>query len=75
VTAFAAIFDASTGELAFANAGHEPPFAARAGREAERIAPSGGPPLGALDASPIRRARRFAPGEWLCSSPTARTRR
>jgi serine phosphatase RsbU (regulator of sigma subunit) len=67
VTTFAATFDTATGELAYANAGHEPPFARAPGREPQRLGPSGGPPLGALDAFDYPTARhRFAPGEWLC---------
>jgi serine phosphatase RsbU (regulator of sigma subunit)/CHASE2 domain-containing sensor protein len=67
VTAFAAMFDTGTGEMRYANAGHEPPFARAAGSVPERLSSSGGPPLGALDAFTYPTAqRRFQPGEWLC---------
>ena len=67
VTAFAATFDASTGEAAFANAGHEPPFVRAPGAASERLSGPGGPPLGALDAFDYPTVRhRFVPGEWLC---------
>ena len=67
VTAFAASFDTATGELAWSNAGHEPPFARAPGREPQRLGPSGGPPLGALDEFDYPTERhRFAAGEWLC---------
>jgi len=67
VTAFLGIFDASTGELTFSNAGHEPPLLRAPGGKAERIAPSDGPPLGAVDefSYPTQR-HRFTPGEWIC---------
>jgi CHASE2 domain-containing sensor protein/serine phosphatase RsbU (regulator of sigma subunit) len=67
VTAFAAIFDVASGELAFANAGHEPPFVRAPGEAPARLGPSGGPPLGALDGFAYPSAiHRMVPGEWLC---------
>jgi len=67
VTAFAAILDARTGMLEFCNAGHEPPFARRAGGALERIEHRGGPPLCVIEnyAYPVER-RQVTPGEWLC---------
>ncbi len=67
VTAFAAIFDARTGVLAFSNAGHEPPFVRAPGRAPRRVVNSGGPPLGALDDFVFPTgAYALTPGEWLC---------
>jgi adenylate cyclase len=67
VTAFAGIFDAASGELAFSNAGHEPPFARAPGGVPKRVVDSGGPPLGALDGFEFPTSRyQFQPGEWLC---------
>ena len=66
VTAFAALFDAATGDLEFANAGHEPPFVRAPGSSPERLAPSGGPPLGAIEGFDYPTGfRRLADGEWL----------
>jgi serine phosphatase RsbU (regulator of sigma subunit) len=67
VTAFAGILDARTGTLEFCNAGHEPPFARRAGVALERIEHRGGPPLCVVEnyAYPVER-RAVAAGEWIC---------
>jgi adenylate cyclase len=67
VTAFAGILDARAGTLEFCNAGHEPPFARRAGGSLERIEHRGGPPLCVVEgyAYPTEH-REVAPGEWIC---------
>ena len=67
VTAFAGILDARAGTLEFCNAGHEPPFARRAGGALERIEHRGGPPLCVVEnyAYPVEH-RAVAPGEWIC---------
>jgi serine phosphatase RsbU (regulator of sigma subunit)/pSer/pThr/pTyr-binding forkhead associated (FHA) protein len=51
ITFFFAVFDAGTGELAFANAGHNPPVVVRANGEAELVE-GGGPVLGILPIAP-----------------------
>jgi sigma-B regulation protein RsbU (phosphoserine phosphatase) len=47
VTLFCAALDAASGELAWANAGHNPPMVVRAEGSAEQLE-GGGPPLGIL---------------------------
>ena len=67
VTVFAACLDASTGELACANAGHLPPFACAPGMAPERLAAPGGPALGVIDGFSYPTVhRRLVPGEWVC---------
>lgn len=51
ITFFFCVFDASTGELRFANAGHNPPIIVRATGEAEMLE-GGGPVLGILSIAP-----------------------
>ncbi len=67
VTAFAGRLQLTTGELEFANAGHEPPFGRSPKGAPERFPPSGGPPLCVMDRYlfPSGR-RRLSPGEWVC---------
>ena len=66
VTAFAAILDLETGELAFANAGHEPPFVRTPNGAPERITGAGGPPLCVVEDFAYAESRRaLSPGEWL----------
>lgn len=66
VTAFAASLDVQTGELEYANAGHEPPFAMARDGAIDRIGLSGGPPLCVIEefAYPTDR-RRLAAGELV----------
>jgi sigma-B regulation protein RsbU (phosphoserine phosphatase) len=47
ITFFFSVFDAATGDLAYANAGHNPPILVRASGEAEMLE-GGGPVLGIL---------------------------
>lgn len=49
VTAFAGVLDLRTGELAYANAGHERPWVARPGQPPLSLDGPGGPPLGIVD--------------------------
>jgi CHASE2 domain-containing sensor protein/serine phosphatase RsbU (regulator of sigma subunit) len=68
VTAFAAVLDLETGELAYCNAGHDNPYLFGAADAAvRRIADGDGPPLCAVDDFAYDGARRqLQPGEWLC---------
>jgi hypothetical protein len=50
ITFFFCVFDAATGELRFANAGHNPPMVVRASGETEMLE-GGGPVLGILPAA------------------------
>lgn len=66
VTAFAASLDVATGEVEFANAGHEPPFLRRADGTLERLGTSGGPPLCVTDGFDYPSDRRqLGAGELL----------
>jgi serine phosphatase RsbU (regulator of sigma subunit) len=49
VSVFAGILDLRTGELEYANAGHEPPLWLRPGQPPVRLSAGGGPPLCAVD--------------------------
>ena len=51
ITFFFSVFNAATGDLAYANAGHNPPILVRASGEAEMLA-GGGPVLGILPIAP-----------------------
>jgi serine phosphatase RsbU (regulator of sigma subunit)/pSer/pThr/pTyr-binding forkhead associated (FHA) protein len=51
ITFFFSVFDVSTGELTFANAGHNPPILVRADGRAEMVE-GGGPVLGILPIAP-----------------------
>ncbi len=51
ITFFFSILNVATGELAYANAGHNPPIIVRANGEAEML-PGGGPVLGILSIAP-----------------------
>src|SRR5262247_130183 len=68
VTMLTAILDASTGDLEYCIAGHEPPYLLpRAGRPLTRLTEGGGPPLCAVDGFPYTAAsRRLEPGDTLC---------
>jgi serine phosphatase RsbU (regulator of sigma subunit)/CHASE2 domain-containing sensor protein len=68
VTAFAAVLDLETGELAYCNAGHDNPYLYGAADAAvRRIADGDGPPLCAVDDFAYGGARRLLdPGDWLC---------
>jgi serine phosphatase RsbU (regulator of sigma subunit) len=56
ITFFFCVLDAGTGELAFANAGHNPPIVVRASGEAHMLE-GGGPVLGILPVAPYRQER------------------
>jgi serine phosphatase RsbU (regulator of sigma subunit) len=67
VTAFAGVFDARTGRLAFCNAGHEPPLACQPGGSPQRVRHSGGPPLCVIrDFTYLSSELMLEPGGWLC---------
>jgi sigma-B regulation protein RsbU (phosphoserine phosphatase) len=65
ITFFFCVLDGGSGELAFANAGHNPPIVMRASGDAESLE-GGGPPLGILRAAPYREMRALlGPGDVL----------
>lgn len=67
VTVFAGILDLRTGELWYANAGHEKPFVAAPGRAPRRLEGESGLPFGLVDDGEYPTARaRLAPDEFLC---------
>jgi len=66
VTAFAASLDVQTGEIEYANAGHEPPFMRAPHGAPERLGAPGGPPLCVVEnfRFPTDRAT-LRPGDWM----------
>lgn len=66
VTAFAASLDVQTGEIEYANAGHEPPFLRAPHGAPERMGAPGGPPLCVVEnyRFPTDRAT-LKPGDWM----------
>jgi len=68
VTMLTAILDASTGDLEYCIAGHEPPYLLpRGSRPLMRLTEGGGPPVCAVDGFPYTAAtRRLEPGDTLC---------
>jgi serine phosphatase RsbU (regulator of sigma subunit) len=67
VTAFAGVLDARSGNLAFCNAGHEPPVVCRPGGPPERVMDSGGPPLCVIHGYAYASGQvSLAPRGWLC---------
>ena len=65
ITFFFCVLDPSTGELRFANAGHNPPILVRASGEAEMLE-GGGPVLGILPIAPYREEKaQLGPGDLL----------
>jgi serine phosphatase RsbU (regulator of sigma subunit) len=65
ITFFFSVLDSSTGELRFANAGHNPPIIVRASGEAEMVE-GGGPVLGILPVAPYTERRAtLARGDML----------
>ncbi len=66
VTAFAASLDVQSGQIEFANAGHEPPFLRSVHGAPERMGTPGGPPLCVIDDYEYPSDRRqLSPGDWL----------
>jgi serine phosphatase RsbU (regulator of sigma subunit) len=66
VTAFAAAIDVQTGEIEFANAGHEPPFLRSLHGAPERLGVPGGPPLCVMEDFEFPTDRRqLSPGDWV----------
>ncbi|MET0210205.1 MAG: CHASE2 domain-containing protein [Burkholderiaceae bacterium] len=67
VTAFAGLLDLETGNLQYANAGHEPPYVRTPNGGPERLGGSGGPPLCVMEGfSYPTQNRAMTPGEWIC---------
>jgi adenylate cyclase len=67
VTAFAGVLDARSGNVAFCNAGHEPPVVCRPGEAPERVMHSGGPPLCVMHGYAYASGQvSLAQGGWLC---------
>lgn len=65
ITFFFCVLDTRTGELAFANAGHNPPILVRKSGQAELLE-GGGPVLGILPIAPYREQHtRLEPGDML----------
>jgi phosphoserine phosphatase RsbU/P len=65
ITFFYGVADPATGELTFANAGHNPPFVVRASGEVESLS-GGGPVLGIIPfATYQQQSTRFEPGDLL----------
>src|SRR5664279_962641 len=56
ITFFFCVLDTATGELAFANAGHNPPILVRASGESQMLE-GGGPVLGILPVAPYSQQR------------------
>ncbi|MBL0142502.1 MAG: SpoIIE family protein phosphatase [Betaproteobacteria bacterium] len=66
VTTLAGVLDLETGQLEYANAGHEPAWSHQPRGLPERLDASGGPPLCVLDTYSYPTTRRtLMPGEWL----------
>ena len=67
VTAFAGVLDTRTGELAFCNAGHEPPVASLIGETPQRLFESGGPPLCVIQNYEYTSQQiQLGRGGWIC---------
>jgi serine phosphatase RsbU (regulator of sigma subunit)/pSer/pThr/pTyr-binding forkhead associated (FHA) protein len=65
ITFFFSVFDAASGELRFANAGHNPPILLRASGEAQMLE-GGGPVLGVISIAPYsEQSASLAPGDLL----------
>jgi len=66
ITFFFCVMNAATGDIAFANAGHNPPIIVRASGEAEMLDSGGGPVLGILSiASYSENRRQLERGDML----------
>ena len=66
VTVFCGLLDTRTGEIAFANAGHDPPYVLSPGKPPRRVDSIGGPPLCTVDEFPYpAESLTLAPGETL----------
>jgi serine phosphatase RsbU (regulator of sigma subunit)/CHASE2 domain-containing sensor protein len=68
VTAFAAVLDLASGDLAYCNAGHDNPYLLPAADDAlAQLEEGAGPPLCTVDGFPYRSAtQRLQPGDMLC---------
>ena len=66
ITFFFCVLDAATGEVRFANAGHNPPILVRASGETEMLEGGGGPVLGIVPFALYREERaHLNPGDML----------
>jgi sigma-B regulation protein RsbU (phosphoserine phosphatase) len=66
VTVFCGIFNAKTGELSYANGGHNPPLILRGGKTPEFLTGGRGPVLGVLNEAVFQTETvSFAPGDIL----------
>ncbi|ODT85942.1 SpoIIE family protein phosphatase [Phenylobacterium sp. SCN 70-31] len=66
VTAFCGVLDLRTGEVEYADGGHEAPFVRRADGGVSRLAKGGGIALGVMDDMPFRTERfQLSPGDAL----------
>lgn len=67
VTVFCGVLDVTSGELRYANAGHNPPLIVRGGKEAEFLKGGEGTVLGVEEDSAYKQETVFlAPGDTLC---------
>jgi adenylate cyclase len=67
VTAFTGVLELSSGELEYANAGHEPPYLLAPGERPRRLPHAGGPPLCTIAGYRYRAERlRLPRGACLC---------
>jgi phosphoserine phosphatase RsbU/P len=65
ITFFFSVLDAASGNVAFANAGHNPPIVVRAAGEVEMLE-AGGPVLGVLSIAPYgEQHTKLGPGDLL----------
>lgn len=66
VTLFFGVMDLETGEMAYVNAGHNPPWLKRAGGQPEMLPPTGGMAVAVIGEQTYREAAvRLAPGDLL----------
>ena len=66
VTVFYGVLDTRTGELAYSNGGHNPPYVVRGGGRVEPLAGTGGVVLGVFDDLRYRETRvALSPGDWV----------
>jgi sigma-B regulation protein RsbU (phosphoserine phosphatase) len=66
VTAFCGVLDLNTGQVDYANGGHEPPFIRRADGSVDRLTKTGGMALGVFEGAEFQAGqRRLAPGDAL----------
>ena len=65
ITFFCVVVDPATGDVSYANAGHNPPFLVRANGEYSMLM-GGGPPLGIMPTAPYEQeSAKMEPGDVL----------